>query len=251
MARRGPVNAIRREIRRLPGRLDGLEQKARLTIGRQASAAYVPRLVVEASTWARDAKTCLRALGYEVAPHLEEEFESLLGSADRSTQWPDYFDTGKESARFLYFLVRMTAPKRMLETGVANGKSTSIILQAMDANGEGELHSIDMTRNVGQIFGGKHDRWTLHVTHGRAIDVKRVLEEIGSLDIFLHDADHSYKSQMREYELAEKFIAASGLLLSDDVDASWAFRDFCARAARPMGLLGDETKVFGFTRLND
>lgn len=251
MARKGLFNALIRGGRRLPSSVEGLEQKLRSTIGRTASPAYIPRLIVESSLWSRSARECIESMGFDASKTLENEFAKQIKGLkdDTSKKWPDYFDAGDESARFLYLLIRLVRPTTVLETGVANGKSTRIILAAMDANDHGHLHSIDMTRNVGQLFGGQHDRWTLHVTHGRSQDLKRVLDSIERPQVFIHDADHSYKSQMREYSLAASYLPAEGFLLSDDVDSSWAFRDFCQKRNLKMGLLGDDTKVFGFTRV--
>ena len=43
-------------------------------------------------------------------------------------------------------------PKIAVETGVANGFSTAFSLLALQANGEGHLHSIDLPREVGRDY---------------------------------------------------------------------------------------------------
>ena len=45
----------------------------------------------------------------------------------------------------LYALVRTIRPAIVVETGVANGFSSEVILHALAANGHGELHSIDIS----------------------------------------------------------------------------------------------------------
>src|SRR5579862_4942290 len=43
-----------------------------------------------------------------------------------------------------YVVVRALMPDVMVETGVCNGKSSAFVLNAMDHNGRGHLHSIDL-----------------------------------------------------------------------------------------------------------
>src|SRR6266704_1016430 len=49
---------------------------------------------------------------------------------------------------YLYAVLRKVQPKIAVETGVANGFSTAFSLLALQANGEGHLHSIDFPREV-------------------------------------------------------------------------------------------------------
>ena len=50
---------------------------------------------------------------------------------------------GTDAMVDLYVLVRTEKPRVVVETGVCNGASTFAILAALEANGTGELHSID------------------------------------------------------------------------------------------------------------
>jgi len=51
---------------------------------------------------------------------------------------------GLKLGRFLYKLVRTLHPKIVVETGVANGISSSFILKALSENSSGRLYSIDL-----------------------------------------------------------------------------------------------------------
>lgn len=44
--------------------------------------------------------------------------------------------------------------------------------------------------------------------------------------MFLHDSDHSYRWRMFEYTTVRDRLKSDGILLSDDVDVSYAFIDF-------------------------
>ncbi len=78
------------------------------------------------------------------------------------SSFPLRWDVGDETSRALYLLVRMMWPDHVLETGVANGRSTWWVLQALHRNGHGQLHSFDISEDVGHYLS-KEDRvdWTL------------------------------------------------------------------------------------------
>src|SRR4029453_13056457 len=56
---------------------------------------------------------------------------------------------GYTEGAYLYAIMRHVRPQVAVETGVANGFSTAFTLLALQANGEGHLHSIDLPREVG------------------------------------------------------------------------------------------------------
>lgn len=128
----------------------------------------------------------------------------------------------------LYVLVRLFAPKLMVETGVETGRSSFAILSAMKRNGTGHLYSIDPGP---QPFPWDHGWCHYHLTSQEALP--RLGREFGPIqpDLFLHDSDHSYECQTFEYDWAWEHVGAGGLILSDDY--TWAghgaWADFCGR----------------------
>ena len=136
-----------------------------------------------------------------------------------------------------------------VETGIADGWSTAVILAAMDANGVGVLHSIDIAAESGALVGDGHPRWHRHLTDGSPGQLADVLGPLGQLDLFVHDSDHSYRAQMGEYLAASRSLRAGALLVSDDVNWSNAFLDFCrAHELRPV-VLAEPTSLVGVVRV--
>jgi predicted O-methyltransferase YrrM len=138
----------------------------------------------------------------------------------------------------------------MVETGVADGYSTAVALEAMSANQIGELHSFDIRDDVG-VLAEKRDRWTLHLINERnAIrHLRREVAKLGCLDIFFHDSDHWYINQAEEYELGLTSLCPQGYLVSDDVDFSYAYYDFMMERQLPSAVLLDSVKCSAFARL--
>jgi len=154
----------------------------------------------------------------------------------------------------LYLLVRTLKPERAVETGVHHGWSTKAILSAMNENETGRLVSIDLpTVGTGQVdsdghFDGCHvdrtddtgrevpaylrGRWQLRLGSSQDL-LPAALKELGSIDLFFHDSEHSSKVMRWEYETAWPFLTPGGVLYSDDVDWNDAFAAFARDVGRP------------------
>jgi hypothetical protein len=169
---------------------------------------------------------------------------------------------------YLYAVLREVRPRVAVETGVANGFSTAFSLLALQANGDGHLHSVDLPREVGRDYepGTFHEgegragippgsepgwliprelkeRWTL--IFGRTQEeLPPLLERLGTIDSFMHDSEHSFECMWFEFNAAWPALSDGGILLSDDVNSTEAFPRFAAeqgrrpvRLARGMALL--------------
>jgi len=144
---------------------------------------------------------------------------------------------GIDDCSFLYVICRVIRPKIVVETGTGNGFSSSYILQALEDNGCGELHSIDLHYRDGvSVPIGKELGWVIperlrhrfHLMLGESFKLlSPLLRDVGFIDIFLHDSRHTYRTMMKEYETAWPHLQEAGLLLSHDVEDSDAFLDFC------------------------
>jgi hypothetical protein len=175
---------------------------------------------------------------------------------------------GYTEGAYLYAVLRSVRPLVAVETGVANGFSTAFSLLALQANGEGHLHSIDLPREVGReyepgtFYEGEgragippgsesgwlipadlKERWTL--VPGKSQDeLPPLLERLGTIDTFMHDSEHSYECMWFEFNVAWPALRSGGVLLSDDVNSTEAFGRFGrqegrspVRLARGMALL--------------
>jgi predicted O-methyltransferase YrrM len=166
--------------------------------------------------------------------------------------------------RLLYGCVRVLRPRAVVETGVFDGVSTSVILKALaDDGGGGRLVSIDLparapvpgstdkmavtTLPPGQPSGwlvpdALRERWTLREGSAREL-LPSVLSALGVVDAFFHDSLHTAAHMTWEWDVVWPALAPGGLLLSDDVFWSTAFWRFCRRrrvrglVARGMGLI--------------
>lgn len=154
---------------------------------------------------------------------------------------------------FLYVIVRLTRPDVMIETGVWDGQSTAVILQAMEDNAAGKLISLDLpatqtikysTDNLGKgtLPPGCQPGWTvperLRARHEMILgNAKETLpaafKRFEQIDIFLHDSLHTDEHMTYEFETAWPHVKKGGLLMSHDIFDNPSFHRFARRVGRP------------------
>jgi predicted O-methyltransferase YrrM len=144
--------------------------------------------------------------------------------------------------KWLYCSIRALQPAIVVETGVASGASSWVILNALHRNGHGRLHSIDLPNsdpNRNYRIGAREpgwavpdtlrDRWTLHIGSAREL-LPGLLESVGKVGVFFHDSDHSFEHMRFEFDTVLPYMLQGGLIISDDIQKNAAFEDFTKRA---------------------
>jgi predicted O-methyltransferase YrrM len=166
-------------------------------------------------------------------------------------------------ARCCYVACRLLEPDVVVETGVAYGVSSAFILEALRENGRGTLHSVDLPplrRRYGEFWGVAVDRtlgsrWNVHRGSSKRV-LPGLLGEVGTVDLFLHDSQHTYRNMRREFEAVWPHLRAGGVILADDVERNRAFgelrqknpalwRVVRARQERPLHEKAVLTTTFG------
>lgn len=194
--------------------------------------------------------------------HLEAQAELFWRTVHGETRGHRY-NTGRATGRDgygeglrLYAVLRKLRPRVAVETGVCNGVSTAFLLLALDANGVGELHSLDLPEFAGEDYepgtfwdgkggavvpAGKEPGWMVperlrsrwHLALGRSQnELPGLIRRLGTIDFFLHDSEHSEPCMRFEFEAAWPALRTGGVLAADDVNGNTAFADFAARERR-------------------
>jgi hypothetical protein len=187
--------------------------------------------------------SCAELIRYRRELLADREFQSHLERCRRDVHYilPE--------AAELYAIVRAVKPQVMVETGVASGLSSAHILRALDRNGIGTLHSIDLPnvqegsvlpqgRTSGWIVPASlRGRWKLQLGDSWVL-LPELLGSLERVDVFMHDSDHSYEGMMFEFEQAYPKLTPGGLLLSDDTHLHAAWDDFCTQQSLRPGRVG-------------
>ncbi|ELZ14962.1 hypothetical protein C477_19507 [Haloterrigena salina JCM 13891] len=221
----------------LPGRLRdaiyalrkarlGLERR-RLDYGRETDeraerlAGVLPASVDELRAYEREYEN-LEWFHDAYADRVAEIHEA--GVATDTTHWRDGVT--------LYVVCRALEVETAVETGVLFGSFDAHILAAMERNGGGTLHAVDLPGGPPGRFDYGHlipDRCREHweLCEGDALAVlPDLLEAVGPVDLFLHDSDHRLPHMRFEYETALPHVSPGGVLASHDVRLSRLFDRF-------------------------
>ncbi|MGA7887319.1 MAG: class I SAM-dependent methyltransferase [Acidobacteriaceae bacterium] len=134
--------------------------------------------------------------------------------------------------RLVYQVARSMRPDTIVETGVATGVTSAHLLAALEDNGHGVLHSIDMpptdmiaAGHVGAaIPDDLRDRWVYHWGASRRL-LPKLLDRLGGRLMFVHDSDHSYANMAWEIRSAWESMGLGGVIVCDDVHFHTAFPD--------------------------
>lgn len=182
----------------------------------------------------------------EVASSLQER------SATRRLPVPVRFVLREESSRAIYYIVRLLRPKLVMETGVANGHGSVLILNALRQNEGGRLISVDVYPHAGALVDpDEAERWDLRLMDGVRLDkqFQKIVAGVPTVDVFLHDSDHEYVWMKREFEWAREGVRPGGVILSDDVNHNLAFLELCEGIGRRPEFLWDGRRIFGGVRV--
>lgn len=117
--------------------------------------------------------------------------EDTIGGRDTAfhrqpSDWAG-MSTFSDEGKLLYALIRTLKPQQVVEIGVDSGGTSTHILTALEANGSGQLYSVDIKAEVGSaVPDALRHRWTL--VHGDGLEA--ALPAVA--DFCFEDGDHHY-----------------------------------------------------------
>ena len=169
---------------------------------------------------------CSESLGFQTC---WTDIEQMLATADPAEP---YYDADPVMARSLWCAVRHLQPRSVVETGVARGVTSRIILEALAGNSAGRLWSIDLPPLKEPWFGQSRSAvpqclradWQYVCGSARRI-LPRLLRRLGTIDLFVHDSLHTYNHMAFEFALARAHLSPIGMIVSDDINTNRAFRE--------------------------
>jgi len=195
------------------------------------------------------------------APRWAEATETMAarGLDVGRENYGDDDDADPGLARTLWCLVCHLRPGHVVETGVAHGLSSRMMLEALQRVGDGRLSSIDLpamtihqrrTEIGAAVPAPLRDRWSYLEGSSRR-RLPPLLREAGQIDLFVHDSLHSTRNVRWELETAWKILRPGGVVVVDDVDFNWGFEEFLAAGEdrQPLWCMADDgLRVFALAR---
>ncbi len=125
----------------------------------------------------------------------------------------------------------------MIETGVAHGVTSRIVLEALRQNDLGHLWSIDLPFPFDHRLHGEtgvvvtdacRPRWS-YLEGASKQRLPPLVAEVGHVEIFIHDSLHTAKNTMFEMERTASAMRVGGVMLVDDIGSHNGFATFADR----------------------
>jgi hypothetical protein len=197
-----------------------------------------------------------RRVAYEVTPEWNRCFHELQGAGwpcedaegfnalwrELKSELPGFprgHDADPAFARATWCATLHSKPEFLIETGVARGVTSRMMLEAMARNRRGHLWSVDLppmmtdwntSLAVAVPQGALRSRWK-YVRGASRRRLPQIVDVLGSIDVFVHDSIHTPSNVKFELDLAWRMLRPGGLLLVNGIDRSTAFRRFLRRSS--------------------
>jgi hypothetical protein len=142
-------------------------------------------------------------------------------------------DGDRAQAEAIWCLVAHLRPATVIETGVAHGLTSRVILEGLQRNGTGHLWSVDLPavdpalhREIGAAIPADLRRhWTyLEGTSRRRLP--ELVRRLRQVDLFLHDSLHTTRNTYFELDTVWPTVPQGGVALADDIHRNLGFGRF-------------------------
>ena len=148
-----------------------------------------------------------------------------------------YADADRSLCRALWCTVLHLRPEVVIETGVAHGVTSRIVLEAMAQSDFGHLWSIDLPFPFDHRLHGEtglavtddcRQRWSYLEGSSRQ-RLPQLVSQLGHVEMFIHDSLHTARNMVFEMEQVAPAMQPGGVMLVDDIKMHRGFARFSGR----------------------
>ncbi|MCI4347815.1 MAG: class I SAM-dependent methyltransferase [Thermoplasmata archaeon] len=152
----------------------------------------------------------------------------------------------------LFVMTRATRPDHVVETGVSSGVSSVHFLAGLRRNGHGTLHSVDRPEvqsaeslaaeeSPVSVPPGRSSGWAIPPEYLSGWDLRlglsqeqlpRLVRDVSSVDIFLHDSHHTPSHLTFELETIRPKLHPGSVVMADNTEWTGQAFDRFARSLK-------------------
>jgi predicted O-methyltransferase YrrM len=189
-------------------------------------------------------------------PEFWDVFHTVLAELQASGIRPgpesfrDWNDGDAAFVRSLWCLIQHRSLRTVVETGVAHGVTSRIMLEALDRNGAGHLWSVDLPplerewrKQVGMAVAPYAARRWSYIEGTSRLHLPALLARLHAIDLFVHDSLHTERNVRFELGQAWPALNAGGAIVVDDIDANNGFSRFLQRRDLQTALIAEAEPV--------
>lgn len=150
----------------------------------------------------------------------------------KARNFPEAWSSEEEVSDFLYGMVRMIKPERVVEIGTFEGDAAVAIARGLRDNNFGHLITTDI-KDYGQEKVLSDEGLSEYVTFVKENPNEYLDSLPGGVDMVFIDDGHAYHEVIRDLEKAHRLIKVHGFILGHDVlmipDVTRAYDNFTTR----------------------
>ena len=220
---------------------------------------------IAAERWAKEHVTPIKDWLHKVDPEMWDETCVIAAEIRKrsSAKIEELMALGVDlggggSVELLYFWTRKIKPFFILETGVAAGWSSYSFLLAIEKNQVGELLSSDLPyfrikdpeKYIGILVPSelRNPRWHLEI-QGDDLNLPILLSSVPVLQIVHYDSDKRKSGRKRFLSKVERFLAEDSLVIMDDIQNNFAFKEYVENGNKTFVIIESEGKYVGIALL--
>lgn len=145
-----------------------------------------------------------------------------------------YSDAETALCQAVWCVALHTRPEHVIETGVAHGVTSRVVLEALRENDAGRLWSIDLpfpfdprlhAETGAAVTEQCRPRWTYLEGSSRQ-RLPALVAEVGQVQMFIHDSLHTARNTMFEMAQVAAAMATGAVMLVDDIGTHDGFAVF-------------------------
>jgi len=167
-----------------------------------------------------------------------------------------YSDAEVFLCRAVWCVALHTRPEVVIETGVAHGVTSRVVLEALRRNDLGHLWSIDLPHPLDHRLHAEtgvavtdecRPRWSYLEGSSRE-RLPPLVAEVDHADMFIHDSLHTAKNTLFEMEQVASVMPSGGVMLVDDIGSHNGFSTFARRHPEYQTIIcpsADRIGIFG------
>jgi Methyltransferase domain len=148
-----------------------------------------------------------------------------------------YSDGDSSLCQAAWCTVLHTRPDVVIETGVARGVTSRIVLEALHQNDIGHLWSIDLpypfdrrlhAQTGAAVTDNCRARWS-YVQGSSRRRLRPLVAQVGHVEVFIHDSLHTARNTLFEMNQVASAMNPGGVMLIDDISTHKGFAIFAER----------------------
>src|SRR5690242_20183305 len=231
----------REAIERVRGRIDTREDKRELiALGRPPSEGYtlvddwapILHKAIDAPWPCQESEQFARVWDATVSGLKAAGLRVGLAS------YRGWNDGDRAQAEAIWCLVAHLRPATVVETGVAHGLTSRVVLEGLRRNGNGHLWSVDLPaidpalhHEIGiAVPEDLRSRWT-YVEGTSRRRLPAIVRRLHQVDLFVHDSLHTTRNTCFELDTVWPALRPGGVAIVDDIHRNLGFSRFIERAA--------------------